>query len=364
MPSIPSGYSEDTEVLTSHGWVFIKDTTDRDLFFTMDPHTNKIKLQKRQGYSEQYYEGYMLLFDSSKVNLLITPEQNTLLAYYKTRNSTHEEPMYQTIKAQDINKSRHYWFKRSGLWKGIKKEKFNLSGYIHNDGRKNVLIPEKKISMDNWLAFMGYWLSEGSLSKNKCKRGGYEYNITVSQKKHFKKMAICIKSLGFSTHCLNSGISFTNKQIYLYLKKFGKCHEKFIPNELKQLCPKQLNILFNALMLGDGSNIQGKNGSHKVTYYTTSKKLSDDMQELCLKIGLATTVYKDDRRGTKNTKGFNYNHICYQVRIKGTQSTPADKISVPYSAKKEIEYKGKIYSLKIPGYLLMIQREGKSCWGC
>jgi hypothetical protein len=117
-------------------------------------------------------------------------------------------------------------------------------------------------------------------------------------------------------------------------------------------------------MLGDGSNIQGKNGSHKVTYYTTSKKLSDDMQELCLKIGLATTVYKDDRRGTKNTKGFNYNHICYQVRIKGTQSTPADKISVPYSAKKEIEYKGKIYSLKIPGYLLMIQREGKSCWSC
>ena len=355
-------YSDDTEVLTDRGWVLFKDTTDDDLFFTLNPNTDNIETHKRRNYFEYDFDGDMYKFQTSKIDLLVTPNHNM---YLKTDYENHKDKDYKFVKADTtLNGAKRYWFKRSGTWVGKEQSTFSLPGYEHNNGNSLINIPTKDYSMNDWLEFIGYYISEGSLSISKCKRGGQQYQIHISQKKkeNVIKIKACLERLGFKFSYHGKDFVFSNKQIYLYLKKLGLSNDKYIPHEFKQLPPQQLKILFDALMLGDGSVNSGINGSNKVTYYTISKKLSDDMQELCLKLGLASSIYLDDRVGTKNSNGYNYNYICYQVRIQGTQSRDADTTIVNRSNITKEYYVGKVYCVDVPNHLLYVRRNGKSCW--
>src|SRR5690606_19270611 len=65
----------------------------------------------------------------------------------------------------------------------------------------------------------------------------------------------------------------------------GHSGDKYIPREFLHLSPRQSQILLDALVLGDGS----RRGSG-ITYYTKSRRLADDVQELALRCGYATSV--------------------------------------------------------------------------
>jgi len=354
-------YSDDTEVLTERGWLLFKDTTDEDMFFTLNAETNKIEINKRSQYFEYPFDGELYRFSSTKIDLLVTPNHTM---YLKTNAEKNNKENFKFIKAEDITDSSRYWFKRCGKWDGIEKKIFSLPPYSHNDGKNFIEIPPMDLNMDDWLEFFGYWISEGSLSLSKCKRGGNEYNVQISQTKPQIKELIysCCCRLGFNTHKTKTSINISNKQLYLYLKQFGKCDSKYISSEIKQLSSRQLKILFDALMRGDGSISQANNKSYRFTYFTSSKLLMSDVQEICLKMGLATTVKIDDRIGTFNSKGFRYNFLSYQIRIHGLQSRDADKTMVTKSGLKKEPYLGMVYCVEVPNHLLYIKRNGKSCW--
>jgi len=86
-----------------------------------------------------------------------------------------------------------------------------------------------------------------------------------------------------------------NKQLSLYLRKFGHASQKFVPEEIKKLPPKKIKIFLNAYMLGEG-NIQ------KETFITSSKKLADDLQELILKCGWASNIRKEKKKENEGRK--------------------------------------------------------------
>jgi hypothetical protein len=90
--------------------------------------------------------------------------------------------------------------------------------------------------------------------------------------------------------------------------------------------------------------------------------LADDFQELCLKIGYSSSIYKDDRVGSKSTKGYNYNYICYQIRIQNSFSLKRTKLHTVENNKKDIFYDGNVYCVTVPNHILFIRRNGKTCW--
>jgi hypothetical protein len=354
-------YDKETEVLTQNGFKLFKDLNENDILATLN--NNKIEYNKPIDKFEYDYNGEMYHYCNKKIDLLVTPNHNMYIQSLSDRQKKKDN--FRFVKAEDI-KYKQIVMKRDGEWEGEEKEYFELPSIIQktngNCGIKEQ--PTKYIKMDDWLEFFGYWISEGSTSKCKCKAGGYQYGISISQskKENISKIDDCLKRLGYTYHHNEKGFSISNFQLYNYLIQFKKCNEKFIPKEIKNLSRRQLIILYDSLMLGDGSRIKGKNGSYKVSYYTSSEVLRDDFQEICLKIGYCTSYTNDDRRGRIMKNGSHINYISYHICINNTQSFDLGK---PIIFQKHIDkklYNGKIYCVEVPNHILFIRRNGKTCW--
>lgn len=134
-----------------------------------------------------------------------------------------------------------------------------------------------------------------------------------------------------------------NSQLTSYLKQFGDSLTKYIPTELKNLSSRQLKILLDALMMGDGH--VDKIWHHR-EYYTSSKKLAEDVQELFLKTGSVARILTRKFPNSINTG--------YKVR---------ERINKKYTQihKKKIQlqkYNGKVYCATVPNNTLYIRLNG------
>jgi hypothetical protein len=208
---------------------------------------------------------------------------------------------------------------------------------------REYVIPEKKIPMDLWLKIFGIWITEGCTVKTK--RRNYLIEITQYNKKRLKKYCSWLKQAGFNAYITSNGrnVELSNKQLWTYLKQFNKAKDKFIPQEIKQLSKRQLEILYEIMMEGDGSG--------GIIYATASKKLADDFQEILLKIGYAGTIQK-----RKSGFGKEINIIT----ISKDRLTP--RANRGKEKRKWINYNGKVYCITVPNPLVYVRRNGKVCW--
>lgn len=118
---------------------------------------------------------------------------------------------------------------------------------------------------------------------------------------------------------------------------------------------KQINILLDSLIYGDGSIRE--NGGRR--YYTTSKLLADDIQELIFKTGKSSNILFRKTKGNQvklpNKPIYYQNHDMYVVCEYKTLKSASVR---PYS-KKTVKYKGKVYCVTIPNNTLIVRRENK-----
>lgn len=219
---------------------------------------------------------------------------------------------------------------------------------------KNRLVESKylKIKMNDWLRFFGIWLAEGSAYINEKKRN-YVVKIACFDQNKKKIIRKWLQKLPFKFFETESGFIILNKSLCLYLKQFGKAYQKFIPKELKSLCPEQLKILISAIFLGDGNQ-------QTLTYTTTSKKLADNLQEIIFKSGWASIVRNIGKGKTRIAKGHivRSNYDVYKIRISKKQLTP--KI-YPRSFSL-VDYDDYVYDVTVPNHTLYVRRSGKACW--
>jgi len=215
-------------------------------------------------------------------------------------------------------------------------------------------LSEIKIPMDDWLRFLGIWLAEGSFYKSKTKR---DYIVKIAAfGENKKKIERRLQRLPFHYFSTDTGFTIINKQLYLYLKKFGHAPEKFVPQEIKALSPGQLKIFLKAFMLGDGNE-------ETQTFTTTSKRLADDLQEIILKCGWASIVRripKEKMSKLKELKGriVQAKHDLFRIRISKKQLTPKiykDSFSLS-------DYDDFVYDVTVPNHTLYVRRNGKACW--
>ena len=147
--------------------------------------------------------------------------------------------------------------------------------------------------MEAWLRLLGIWLAEGSLDK------GYYAGISQKAGKDCDTIIQWVKDCGFKPYVNGPRndnqmckIIISSKQLVTYLSQFGYSHDKFIPHDIKQLSPRLLRILLDAMMLGDGRH--EKPNRFSGDYCTVSEQLADDVQEIIFKAGFASTKTPDD----------------------------------------------------------------------
>ena len=342
-------YSDDTEILTERGWILLKDLVEKRLkvkVATLNPITNKVEYHYPRRYFKYKYGGKMFLQEGKSINILVTPNHRM---WVRRQHKT----TFEFIEAGNLPKRVEYYraFPYDG---GQEVEKFvipSVEKYKYNPHTKDIYKKETgtlEIKMDDWLRFFGIWLAEGCISEsNKC----YMIHISVSAKNREKQNTIIkyIEAIGFKPRYIgDNGIQISSKQLYFYLKQFGNADTKYIPPELKQLSKRQLRILLDALMLGDGC-IYSKD---QKKYTTSSKRLADDISEIALKCGYVSTVSKwHDRKKQK---------IYYNVYISQRSGTPI--VNTKRDLRRWIDYDGYVYCIEVPNNIIYVRREGKSCW--
>ncbi|MDM8551642.1 anaerobic ribonucleoside-triphosphate reductase [Desulfobacterales bacterium HSG2] len=349
-------YSDDTEVLTDNGWQLFKDLDkENDKVYTLHPETKEIEIQKPVNFFE-FENREMIHFKNSETDLLVTENHSMLVSEHRP----DETRKCAFVKAKDYNHNTHL-IPKGGEWNGEYREYFELPS-VEPEVCENFnpqkwvkkTIPSKKIKMDAWLRFLGWYLSEGSCyeSQRLDKRRNQprkEYVVRIHQKKHCQELENVLDESGFDytrTEAKNGTKTYCiyNKQLYMYLSQFGKSEDRFVPKEFKNLSVEQLSVLYDALYLGDGLS-DTSDGNEE--YHTSSKKLADDVQEIILKLG-----FNADIRRKSNGLGSGY--------VVGVSKTLHFKIGK--ESVNRTNYKGKVYCVEVPNHTLYVRRNDKAIW--
>lgn len=354
----PYCYDGETDIFTSDGWKNIKNINKNDFIATLNINTNKLEYHKPLEVIKKKYKGNMVSINSQSINMLVTPNHRCYV-----KNSFYGK--YKWVYAKDLFKnSNRQWFKKACDWDGYE-EKFFILPRIELEkpnryGEK--FKPEKYIPMDTWLKFLGLYLSEGNYKENFKKDGDrhYRYTISIAQTKEYgrKKIKEVLDELGYKYSVSKNDFRIDDKQLWCYLKQFGKTKDKFIPNKIKQLSKRQLSILIEYLMIGDGTRKtypKLNKTANKIyhystnTYFTSSIPLMNDFCEIAIKCGHAISI----KEKTKE----NYD-IVFAIHVLGAKDFRVDK----KRCNKEIKYDDYVYCVTVPNSTLLVKRKGRVFW--
>lgn len=388
-------YSLDTEIHTIEGFKYIDEITCLDHLTTLNIDDDEIIYQRPIAKQKFGYKGKMVHFDGKGYDLLVTPEHDHLVFDGCDKPETLEAlEIYEILNKYKNPQSSDIKFARGGVWKGYKKESFTLPSTVtkwksrslqwkspeiiekverlHEEGYSYRLISEKigigkttvsrwlkgggrnkyinrisnekVISIGVWLKFFGWWITEGyTLQRN----GAYSVVVTQTSDKHkdyLREIQYIIEEMGYHYITSHGQVIILDKQLYGYMSKFGKSHQRYIPTWIKQLQPTNLLTLIETMLKGDGS----KDGKR---FYSTSKKLADDFQEVLVKAGLSGSIYVDSRPIRKKP--------LYVVTV-----TERRKILIGKKPKL-IPYNGYVFDLTVPlHHVILTRRNGKITWSC
>ncbi len=373
-------YDIETEILTENGFKFFRDLNSKEKVATLNPQNNNIEYHKPTKYIEYQYKGKMFNIEMQQVSLCVTPNHNM---YRARKGALKNNLKYNLVRAEEL-KEKSFYLKKDGIWKGIEQEYFtlpkvsykkgSLNGYYKNNKHKTIIKikQEKKIKMDDWLKFFGFWLAEGWTSKTTFKNlKGERYNLMqvgIAQSKnngYLQEMKKIMSKYGFEGKYTKDKkqLRFCNNQLWNYLKQFGSASEKFIPKDILSLPPKKLKILLDYYIKGDG-HIE-KSG--KTRAWTSSKKLADNLSEIALKIGWgANIVNRGKNRGGKNHtirgRVVLGKYDNYQITFLRNTTPSYFKPFIKKQHQKWIDYNNKVYCIEVKNHVILVRRRGKSIW--
>lgn len=331
-------YSDDTEILTEDGWFLLSKVVDdkyKGRFYSLNPDTNEIELVRAVDWQKYDYNNDMYHFSGRSVDLLVT---NNHKLYIQKQNKKFE-----FCRADETPQS--FSLSCTGNYVGL-----------YND---TTAIGNKKYNSRWFMRFLGMYLGDGCVvhRKNQPEKQNF---ISIAAKKERKNK--------FATECLTElGVKHTNhrKQVLVYdkaleeyLSPLGKSYEKYIPNELFNYSKDLLEQLLLGLLSTDGY-ISNKT----IQYYTTSKRLADDVQRLLFLCGYSSTLSERDRTEEHFTKS---KRISYVISVLGKNKTFLFEKTDHKSKKKRlnlVKYDGKVYDVTLEkNHILLVRRNGKPVW--
>jgi hypothetical protein len=251
-------------------------------------------------------------------------------------------------------------------------DKFTIPGIItYND----VVMIKKKVDMNDWLQFFGIWIAEGWTCDNTV-------YIAANKLRVQKVLRKIIPSMGFHLIETDGGEvvnnveigsestwRISNVQLAGYMKQFSiGSINKFLPEWVWSLNKEQCRLLLTSLELGDGHTTK----SNSRNYYTSSKRLCEDITRLALHAGYSTncrvpegrkagstSIMKDGRKitstednwlitviQTKNEPEMNHGH----TRTQDGQS------------ENWVDFDGKVYCLTVRTGVFLVRENGKPVW--
>ncbi|MFH1510682.1 MAG: hypothetical protein ABIF10_03240 [Candidatus Woesearchaeota archaeon] len=335
-------YDAKTEVLTRKGWKYFRNVRRSDEFATISKD-GLLEYQKPTDIVTMDSHNKLLVINNQTVDVAVTLNHNM----YGIEANLFRKGKRDYGFVQARNLPSQFVVPRTAVWKGKEQSKFVLKSVksYHREGKRVVAreLPSIDLRMDDWLVFLGYYIAEGSCSE------GYKVSISCVKLDDVGRM---LKNLPFKFGKGKNEFYCYNKQLWHYLKEFGRANKKHVPDFVKGLSTRQIKIFLDWYGKGDANT----NNGFRI-FYTSSKRLADDVQELLLKIGRIGILKKRKRKGEIWIKD-------HWARINYPQFKVLERIkkSVSWIDKRDMEivsYGKSVYCVTVPNHTLYVRRNGK-----
>ena len=357
-------YDDSHEVLTTEGWINIKDVTTEHKVASLEYNEkeklhllNYVKPSEVQSYD---YKGPMYLVESNQVSLCVTPNHRMWVG--------NREGKYKAELAQDILGKRKYYKKNVDDLYLSKYEKYLV---YDNNTITHFKIGDMLIDIIDWVRFFGIWIAEGCVHKqNKYVTiAAHKPRVQEELTKFANNNNIkYIKSKDYKTEKEDNLLIWhiNNIKLYKYLNKFSVgAVNKYLPKWVWYLTSGLCQELINGMMLGDGHTME--NGTRR--YDTSSVKLADDFQRLCLHAGFSTNISVKYEAGHTATikngsrKGTQITSTCdaFRMTIIESQNEPLvnKEVNKGKQLDKLIDFDGKVYCCTVGGTGVIYVRRNK-----
>lgn len=392
-----SCFDNKTEILTNEGFKLFKDLNGKETVACLNPSNNNLEFHKPLGYIKKPFNGKLNCGINNLIDYAVTPNHNMYVSL--ANNLSKKELDFKLIQSQNLtNKNMH--FKKDAIWEGVKQDEFEISKIYFNEepereleiihshslrkheGHKKIenrnekYYSSLKLDMNLWLKFFGFWMAEGWTSSTP---GLFQVGVAQTKNNgYLEEMFDTLKKLGFNptyTKDLRQ-VRVFDKRLWVYLSQFGKAENKYVPTEILRLCPSQLSIFLEWYLKGDGSQEKGgkrfdkriekivEYNSERKRAYTVSKVLADNIQEICLKLGLISTV---TNRGKKNSvlkdgRKLIAQHDAYVISIGSNGIRNKKNPLLKAENQFQIDYNDYVYCVEVPDNIIFVRRNGKTMW--
>jgi DNA-directed RNA polymerase beta subunit len=350
----PECYDDKTEVFTYTGWKRWIDVSSDDKFACRI--NGRLEFHSPFNLIARPYKGTLYGLMTNHIEYLVTPNHRVLCKPMETRGHI---PWRVNTAEQVHNRPRVFDTGHDPYLGDVTPTTFQLEDVNGSNSVVNV----GPIPMEDWAAFMGWYLSEGCYAWS-TKHQTYQTLISQNAIKNpinCKNISVLLDKLPWKW-CFRTGDTFciSSKQLTSYVLQFGHAGDKFIPEYFFNSGERSRRNLFNALLLGDGRQCVNKIESHEVmrnVMTTGSTQLARDFIRLAATLGYATShsVFHDKR----NDKYLPIHEIRVQ-HFRYHSSKTRKNSGLGYYKK---EYNGMVYCAEVPGGLLYVRRnDGLPIW--
>jgi len=319
--------SEDSMVLSEHGWKDVKDVCVGEKLLSFNETLEEFQYENVNKVYSYKYTGEMYNLKGATQDQLITPDHSV---FGRRRDDYSwkkmKVPKYEFTPAKDI-RVRHSIPIASSYKSGTEKVNplfVKLIGWIITEGcflrgtgGNGIYIYQSSVNIDNVIEIKSLLDSleiEYSIENNKQHRGNRTneapWTAFYIKAKSAKEIRKTINEKRISREILNNW-------------------------DFNSLC-----ILRDTMLRGDGSSCVKKNGHHNRVYYTAEKGLAYDYLELCLKTNTPATLRSRNRVQKYNGYEKYVSTTEYSVNLLVPKRKTIRSI-------KKIQYNGYVYDYNI-----------------
>lgn len=338
-------YDKDTEILTKNGWVKFSDLNKNIEVMGVNPATLEAKWEQPTLYFKEKYIGDMFHWNSQSFDLMVTPDHRMI--YWEANDyKKKENPQCRIRAAKEM--TEYFYAPQVVKWAG---------------NSDKVFFGGREWEPSIFAEFMGWYLSEG------CANGKFRTTRIVQKigGKFCEEIDQLMSKIPFNvSKYKNSSTMYCwqikDKTLSKELEIFGKSKEKHAPRILKELSPVFLEKFIISYAKGDG-NFSKKNDK-KITISSSSERMIDDLQEMCLKCSWATS--KNQHLQLANGRCLNgtplpdslMTKLYIRINKKKVRGRK-DGSQLRKNHKKIISYNDFVYCVSVPSTGIVVRRNGR-----
>jgi len=344
-------HDDQTDVLTSEGWKRWSDVSDSDLLLTMNPATHQARYSKPERIVRKRYRGPMVLNEAKGSNWCVTPDHDM---YFRGK-SRGEYTAWRKGRADYLADADNKYMLKSINWDVEDQDTYTIPELI---GKRKTW-PALDVDMDDWMTFLGWFFSEGSVPN--LKERGARYLVTISQKDPEVLSVIhdlCLR-LGLPAKKYEGSVRIHSRQIAELLHGYGEgALQKRVPSWARNASARQIGLFLDSFTEGDGYH----KGNGRRILYTSNAGLADDLQEMVLKTGVPSVVKRRAIEGQQKDFGTHVATSSCDGYVVSRAAQPSQIKHHPQNAEI-IDYDGHVYCANVPpDHLLFTRRNGYTMW--